>query len=112
MKEKFVKVNGNNFQSEVLAAPEPVLVVYVKKIYGFEENLKTLQNMSAVYKNRLKICIVEDDFSEEFVMLNIEGSPTYIGFLEGREKGRIFGSADEASLESFILKTFPGIDAS
>jgi len=46
---------------------------------------------------------LDENSARTYKYLGIEGDPTFIGYYEGNEKGRILGKADRETLISFVL---------
>ena len=56
---------------------------------------------------KLKVCLLDEDSVGAFLKFGVEGSPAFIIFYDGEEKGRMLGKADKETLSNFILKTLP-----
>ena len=104
----FVSIGMDNFDSEIKAEKRSVLLACIRRDDEFKEQTAVLDNVSKRYGERLKVCLLdEDSFGAFSKKLGIEGTPTFIAFYAGKEKGRMLGKADRETLSSFILRTVP-----
>lgn len=103
----FLSIGAESFDSEVLAEKKPVLLACISRDYDYDEQTGVLGGISGKYGKRLKVCLLDEDSIGAFMKFGVEGSPAFIIFHEGEEKGRMLGKADKESLNSFIIKTLP-----
>lgn len=106
----FTTIGADNFDSEITAEKRPVLLAYIVPDFAYRQQLEALESVSKRYfGDSLKICLLNEDFIKSRRHLGIGGSPTFIIFYQGKEKGRKLGKADKESLSSFILQTLPNL---
>lgn len=105
----FLTIGVDNFDSEVKKAETPVLLACIHRGYGYKTQAKALDSMLKKFNGELKVCLIDEDYKNAFKGLGIEGVPTYILFIKGKEKGRILGKTDNIKLSEFITKTIPKI---
>ena len=98
----FTSVEMENFESEVKMASKPVLLACIRRGFELREQIELLEMVSEQYAHTIKICIVYEDYNEAYRALNIEGTPTFLMFLEGEEKGRMLGNAKTETLSAFV----------
>ena len=102
----FTIIRLDNFKSEVMEEKGPVFLACVRRDIEFKEQTEILENLSKRYGAVLKVCLLDEDFimafSEE---CEIERTPTFLIFDNGKEKNRMLGLADRETLEDFVLRT-------
>ena len=112
--EMFTTIGADNFDSEVIAeviaGKRAVLLAYIVPDFAYRQQIEALESVSKKYSgDSVKICLLNEDFIKSHRHFRIAGSPTFIIFYQGREKGRMLGKADKESLSSFILQTLPNL---
>ena len=95
----------DNFRASVLDEIKPVLLAHISRDHEFEDMETVLRHISEKYVNTLKVCLLDEDSNTIFRRFGIEGSPAFIVFHEGKEKGRMLGKVDNNVLDSFVLRT-------
>lgn|SRR3989338_9337950 len=99
-------VTDSNFQREVLQNNRPILVNFHTQWCGVCEQAKPyLESLASEYANRLDFVSYDADLGITDENYNIQGYPTYIIFINGKEAGRELGFDNQAKLEDFINKT-------
>ncbi len=106
MGEMFTPIGMDNFDFEITAEKRPVLLACIRRDDEYREQTEVLESISRRYGDELKICLLNEDFIEIYRKLGIVGTPTFIIFYEGREKGRMLGKVDREKLSSFVFKNF------
>ena len=107
---KFKVIGFNNFESEIGEKTKPVLVLFIHWEGESQEQIGIIETLSNRYGEAIKMCLLEEEFigpfSEKF---GVKGSPTYLLFVRGQEKGRMLGRADLKTLQKFLLETVPSL---
>lgn len=104
-------INNRNYTTEIDQAPKPVLLLCMPKGPDFPDQSILLHKMAQKYKDTLKVCLLEEELINGFrQMLRIKGTPVYLLFFRGKEKGRMLGMAAEEQLTAFIFRHFPNPD--
>ncbi len=103
----FIQIGAESFDSEVTEEKRPILLACISRDYGYDEQTGVLGGVSKKYGKKRKVCLLDEDSIGAFMKFGVEGSPAFIIFHEGEEKGRMLGKADKESLSSFVLKTLP-----
>lgn len=105
--EKRMQLIGpDNFADEVVSSSMPVLLLYMTHDDDFPNQHKLIGDIAVRYGARIKTGLLQESFSEYFrSMLNLQGTPTFLIFLNGKEKNRMLGLADFQSLDDFIRET-------
>jgi thioredoxin-like negative regulator of GroEL len=100
----FVRViRPQNFEQEVVSEKRPVLLLCMPRDEEFFKQMKVLEAVAESYQHEMKVGLLEDDFIEGFRQdLGIKGTPTFLILVQGKERGRMLGLADQASLTDFI----------
>ena len=101
-------ISNSNFEAEILATDRPVLLMCASggKIYA--EQARVLKQLSGPYRKMVSICCLEEDFINGFKeMYGIKGTPVFLLFHSGEEKGRMLGMADKERLETFLARYLP-----
>ena len=99
----FTTIGADNFDSEILSEKRHVLLAYIRRDYGFKNQIEILEDLSKNYNDTIKICLLDENFARTYKNLEIKGDPTFLVYYEGKEKGRILGKADREKLISFVL---------
>lgn len=89
-----VKVDGHqNFQTEVLAAPTPAVVMfYIPWCHSCKGMKPVYQSMVGTFAGRIKFTKVNLATNRDLVAkYNISGAPTFILFKAGHETNRLVG---------------------
>jgi len=98
-----------NFETEIIEERKPVFLACVDQNAKFEKQKEVINRISKIYGEALKVCLLEEGFIGTFRdRFNIHGTPTFLIFVEGKEKERILGQADQETLKSFIAQSLPG----
>ena len=105
-------LTGNTFQSMVLEGDGPIAVEFMSYSCAHCGAMEpVLQQAAEMLKARERIfrvnIAIEQDLAQRF---EIEGTPTIILFLDGREVGRMDGpSPDLSSILAKLTKPFEGM---
>jgi len=104
MMKTFVRViHPQNFEQEVVLEKRPVLLLCMPRDEEFFKQMKVLEAVAETHDHELKVGLLEDEFIERFREdLGIRGTPTFLILVQGKEKARMLGLADQASLTDFI----------
>jgi len=101
-------ISNSNFEAEILAADRPVLLMCVSGGRVYAEQARVLKQLSGRYRKMVDIGCLEEDFMNGFrEMYNIKGTPVFLLFHRGQEKGRMLGTADKERLEAFLTQNLP-----
>ena len=96
----------DDFHKEVLEESRPVLVLCMNRDSEFQEQIDVIEGVCRTYGERLKACLMEEDFIGVFKgKFDVKGTPTFMIFIGGTEKGRMLGQADQKALEDFVSRT-------
>lgn len=99
-------IGPDNFADEVLSADQPVLLLYMPCDDDFPSQSRLIEDITQRHKSWLKTGLLAEAFNEYFKnKLDVHGTPTFLIFLDGKEKNRMFGLADPESLDLFIRET-------
>jgi thioredoxin-like negative regulator of GroEL len=100
----FIRViRPQNFEQEVVLEKRPVLLLCMPRDDEFYKQMKILEAVAETHGQALKAGLLEDEFIERFRQdLGIRGTPTFLILVQGKEKARMLGLADQASLTDFI----------
>ena len=72
--------------------------------FRYREQKKVVDIVSIEYGEALKVCLQDKESLGSFEKYGIEGSPTFIIFYQGEEKGRMLGKAERDTLNAFISR--------
>jgi thioredoxin-like negative regulator of GroEL len=96
-------VSNRNFEAEILATDRPVLLMCASGRRVNAEQAQVLNQLSDQYRRMVDIYCLEEDYINGFKeMFGIKGTPVFLLFLGGKEKGRMLGRADRERLETFL----------
>lgn len=105
----FTSIETDNFESEVLAEKKPVLLAFISPDYEYKEQTKVLGGVSKKYGKKLKVYLLDEVAIGTCMKFGVEGSPAFILFDGGKEKGRMLGKANRETLSAFVSKTLQDI---
>lgn len=104
-------INNHNYTTEIDNAGKPVLLLCMPKGPDFDDQSIILHQVAEKYKDAVKVCLLEEELINGFrQMLCIKGTPVYLLFLRGKEKGRMLGMAGEEQLTAFLFRYIPNPD--
>ncbi|MBW1700922.1 MAG: hypothetical protein JRJ11_09255 [Deltaproteobacteria bacterium] len=99
-------IGADSFQKEVLEESRSVLVLCMHRDSEFQGQIDIIEGVCRNYGERLKVCLIEEEFIEAFKKkVNIKGTPTFMIFIGGTEKGRILGQVEQQTLEDLLSRT-------
>ncbi|MCX5914272.1 MAG: hypothetical protein NTV04_20350 [Deltaproteobacteria bacterium] len=103
-------IGFNNFEAAIGEEAKPVLILSMHLNGESRKEMGIIETISKKYAKAIKVCLLKEEFigpfSEKF---GVKGSPTYLLFVRGQEKGRMLGRADLKTLENFLLETVPSL---
>ena len=95
----------DEFEEKVLKETGPVLVLCMHQGSEFQEQIRAIEDIDRTYVARVKVYLLEDEalraFKERFA---VKGTPTFLLFGKGSEKGRILGRVDSKNLNDFLSR--------
>ena len=101
-----ISIGLDDFHKEVLEENRPVLVLCMNRDFEFHEQIEVIEGVCRSYGKRLKTCLMEEEFIRGFKeKFGIKGTPTFMIFIGGIEKGRMLGQAERKALEDFVSRT-------
>ncbi len=101
-------INNQNYITEIDRAGKPVLLLCMPNGPDFSDQSTLLHRVAKKYKDAVKVCLLEEELINGFKqMLRIKGTPVYLLFFRGKEKGRMLGMAGEEQLTAFLFRHFP-----
>jgi len=69
----------------------------------FPQQLKVLEDIATKYGHELKVGVLEEGLIEAFKKnYSVIGTPTFLLLLEGKERARVLGIADQEMLTNLI----------
>jgi hypothetical protein len=102
-------INNQNYTKEINQAGKPVLLLCMPKSPDFSDQAIILHQIAKMHKDALKVCLLEEERISGFRrMQSIKGTPVFLLFYRGEEKGRMLGMAGMEELSTFLsqyLKT-------
>ena len=101
----FTSVSMDNFDSEIRLEMKPVLLACIRRGFELREQINLLEKVSRKYAQNLKICLLFEGGNEAYRTLAIEGTPTFLLFLGGEEKGRMLGKVKMETLSTFVFES-------
>ena len=103
-------ISNRNFEANILSTDRPVLLMCVSGGRAYAEQEQVLRQLSGSFRRMVDICCLEEDFINGFrEMYNIKGTPVFLLFHKGQEKGRMLGRADKDRLEAFLTRNLSHI---
>lgn len=103
----FIRSIGlDDFHKEVLEESSPVLVLCMHRDFEFQGQIDIIEGICKSYGERLKVCLIEDEFIGAFKeKFDVKGTPTFMIFIGGTEKGRMLGQVEQKAFEDFVSRT-------
>ena len=101
----FTSVGMDNFDSEIRLELKPVLLACIRRGFELREQIDLLEKVSRKYAPNLKICLLFEGLNEVYRALSIEGTPTFLLFFGGEEKGRMLGKVKMETLSTFVFQS-------
>lgn len=101
---KVIRLTDRNFEAEVLASSQPVLVEFWGSWCPPCKMMEpTLAELAADYDGRLKVGKINVDQNPRMSSTyTIQGAPTFLAFSGGVIKGRRTGAQSRGQLERFL----------
>lgn len=100
------RITLDSFHSEIMDADGSFLLACIPRGHGFKKQGEILENISKRYGPWVDVLLVAEDsirlFGEKF---GISGTPYFLIYEGGKQKGRLLGSAGKKRLKSFLLET-------
>jgi len=107
MKTSVSLIRSENFDREVFAEKKPVLLLCMPRDEEFPQQLKIMEDIATKYGQELKVGVLEEEFIEVFKKnYRVVGTPTFLLLVEGKEKARMLGLADQAMLTGLISQSY------
>jgi len=100
-------IKFNDFDREIDSAGKPILMLCIRRDYEFSSQTDLIRDvlgrMSQGFPIDLKVCLVDEEshpsLKERF---DLQGSPAFLLFDKGKEKGRLLGIVDEERVKGFL----------
>lgn len=100
----FTSIAMDNFESEIRLELRPVLLACIRHGFEAKEQLKILEAVSRKITRNVKICLLYEGLNDAYRVLSVEGTPTFILYLDGEEIGRILGKVSPKVLNEFVVE--------
>ncbi len=95
-----------SFHQIALDSGDAVLIGFLRLEPGYDQKVAAMQFACDQAGNGLKVLVLGEDADRALLQtLALEGTPTFIFFHDGEEKGRILGNADGNRLARFIASS-------
>ena len=100
-------IRPENFEQEVVTEKKPVLLLCMPRDEEFPNQLKVIENIARRYSEELKVGLLQEEFIEAFKKnYEILGTPTFLILVEGKERRRWLGLADQETLTDLISQSY------
>jgi len=97
-------IRSENFEQEVIAEKRPVLILCMPRDEEFPNQLKVMEHIATKHSQELKVAVLEEGLIEAFKKnYRVIGTPTFLLLVEGKERGRMLGLADQEMLTDLVL---------
>lgn len=101
----FTSIGMDNFEAEIGLEKRPVLLACIRRGFEMSEQIRLLEEVSKKHTHSLKICLLYEGLNEAYRELAVDGTPTFLLFFKGQEKGRMLGKVKMEALSTFILES-------
>jgi len=96
-------IRSENFEQEVIVEKRPVLILCMPRDEEFPNQLKVIEAIARKYSNELKVGLLDEEFIKPFKEnYSVVGTPTFLILVQGKERGRMLGLADQETLTDLI----------
>jgi hypothetical protein len=96
-------IRPEDFEREVIGEKKPVLLLCMHRDEEFPNQLKVIEAIASKYSDELKVGLLEEEFIDAFKKnYGVIGTPTFLILVEGKERGRMLGLADQKMLTDLI----------
>ena len=103
--EVVLSIGLNEFEEKVFKEIKPVLLLCIQQDPEFQNHLRVIEDIYRTFAERVRIYLLEEDalriFMEKFA---VKGTPTFLLFINGNEKGRLLGQTDSEELNHFLSR--------
>jgi hypothetical protein len=97
-------IRSEDFKQEVIAEKRPVLILCMPRDDEFPKQLKVIEDIATEYSPELKVGVLEEGLIEAFKKdYSVEGTPTFLLLVEGKERCRMLGLANQQTLTDLVL---------
>ncbi len=101
-----MNVTVTDFSPGITKKEKFALFAYIHRDYDFKNQTDVLKNVLKSLRNDIKIYLLDEESVNTCDWLDIGGSPTFILFYNGTEKGRLLGKVGKKALTVFLTKHF------
>ncbi len=98
----FCSIDMDNFESEIWLESRPVLLACIHRGFEANEQLKILEAVSTKIAWEVKICLLYKGLSDAYRVLSVEGTPSFLLYIDGEERGRVLGKVPPETLIDFV----------
>jgi hypothetical protein len=99
-----INFSVTDFVPGIIKKEKLALFAYIRRDYDFKNQTDVLKNILKSLRNDIKIYLLNEESVAAIDWLDIGGSPTFVLFYNGTEKGRLLGKTDEKTLTGFLTK--------
>jgi len=100
-------IRPENFEQEVVEEKKPVLLLCMHRDEEFPNQMKVIEAIASKYSDELKVGLLEEEFIEAFKKnYGVVGTPTFLVLVEGKERGRMLGLADQETLTDLVSQSY------
>ena len=96
-------IRPENFEREVITEKKPFLLLCMPQDEEFPNQFKVIEDIARKYSKELRVGLLQEEFIEAFKKnYEILGTPTFLILVEGKERRRWLGLADQQTLMDLI----------
>ena len=107
-----IRVTVPTVEKELNTASTPVLLACLHPDAEIRSQVEVLEQVSKRFGKQIKVCLLCEAFTGAFGQTyGIEGTPTYLFFMQDQVVDLVLGQVDLNTLTACMYRTFPSITA-
>lgn len=107
----FVVLNPEELKVIMLRQDMPFLMVCILRNETFHEQMDIIKSVIDQFDGLLSAYVISEELIASFCKkYNVKGTPTFLFYLNGKERDRILGCTNQESLAEFVARNLQTIN--